>query len=381
MTIRPQIQLYERRLEFFSLMWPAILLFFVVLNFIYFSQNLTTDQNFYMLVLSSVFFLEVTHAFLTFVLITQLPEFKNWVKAKTGGKTHFFWIRCLTVFLIFFMTTLAINISSVSQSLKLILLFIFLAYKSQHAIFQTQGLSLTYNSLYISAFNGGRESDDFLKSRFFEKCGFYVLVLMLVGTAFYKIFLENLFRIYAENLLYLAPVSLVLAAFVSLAFFIKSFLLIPKNYLQNKFFFLISRISLYFFSFTSPFALFLYAGVHGVDYLCIYKKIIDGSNLSKKENGRVVLLTGLVMLTFGSLYLVYLYFDSILLSLAPESSLAVRVIASLFMAYGGLHYYLDAYIFKMRDPINRHYIGPLMLIGGQSEHLGEDVNLGKLYPT
>ena len=87
------------------------------------------------------------------------------------------------------------------------------------------------------------------------------------------------------------------------------------------------------------------------------------------------------MLTFGSLYLVYLYFDSILLSLAPESSLAVRVIASLFMAYGGLHYYLDAYIFKMRDPINRHYIGPLMLIGGQSEHLGEDVNLGKLYPT
>jgi hypothetical protein len=97
------------------------------------------------------------------------------------------------------------------------------------------------------------------------------------------------------------------------------------------------------------------AGVHGVEYFFVYRKIKNRSKMKNSARKRMNWLS-----IFAGLTLVAMAFPQMIIP-EKEQGLWVSILFSVATATAYAHYYLDRVMFRMRNSEVREFVGPLII--------------------
>ena len=159
------------------------------------------------------------------------------------------------------------------------------------------------------------------------------------------------------------PVYVIFWLAVILAFFaiIKSALMRPEIFKTNKPIYLLRLLIFPFVAFSFAASCILTI-MHGVEYVCVFNKMNSRSN-QPESNRMQVLITAVILLFIYGLLVFWVESKK---SILPNGEVQIieptaQFFSILTIGLVYTHYYLDRIIFRMRDPVTRELVGPLLV--------------------
>lgn len=342
-----RIRIFTSTQERVVLYLPLFFLFFVPIELIFWGSLTSKLANREITFLLNSVFLNVSHIYLTFLMLIRLPEFKSWIDSKYDGNSFVFWTK--SFFVLMFIGMVSFLIPTMQQNVYFAFFLVFFnTWGLQHGIFQTRGLSHCYNVKLKELCRSENQKIAFLKSEKLEKLAFNLLYFSILlfnligyfnGIQLFNDLVVTVMK-YISTLGVAAYVCLLVAAVKTLPYANKS----------NKGLFLTRTIA-YPLGLFSFFATFASVTSHAVDYFCVFEKMNRNSAQApsfKKSNFRLGLIC---LFTIGSLFALTLYMPHLWISPA---------LGQCWFIFGFLHFYLDGVIFAMRHPAGRKFIAPLL---------------------
>lgn len=95
---------------------------------------------------------------------------------------------------------------------------------------------------------------------------------------------------------------------------------------------------------------------HGSEYLYVYRRMSANSDLARPLKKKMHLFTGALMLFGAGLYMARFF----LVADYADLTLPLLVLAALPTACSYLHFYMDARLFRMKDPLCREHVAPMI---------------------
>ncbi len=289
-----------------------------------------------------------THTGLTYGMLLCIPGFQNWTHEKM--RSQFFNLKFLLVisfFLFLLISFYFLNIFSGPNDFlipKMLLEIFWVSYPIYHAMRQVYGIVvMNHQQESISHQSRSREKKAF---DFFSIS--IVLQAILVVLSRHTLIEKSAYK----------SMSLVLGGFF---FCLVTAIIVCSNLRSWRSLFLF-RLFLYPLAFHSTVAGLGIIATHGYEYFSVSGEIFRRSSVKVKSNSKskfaifvVLILTSLFALSprYGLVGLMNL------MTLPLANWRREIEVATGFCAF--THYYLDSILFKMKDPLSRTFIGPLLV--------------------
>ncbi len=365
-TSQPRLRLFSKTMETWILILPFLALPLFLAEHFFKIQWSALDWNISSFLVSSLG-LSVVHNYFTVALLFGLPEFQNWRKDHLDAHPWLFRFRIYGVsFFILFLTMIAYDFWGVAEVWSAFIGIGFTVISAHHSFSQSLGLSQAYTMQMAQDANF-----NFMQRRQFKIYQdievrlkkILVPAQFIWGiTLFVPLFLSKYFP--QANVLssLQTPARLILIALM-LAFLINCFLIVrlrPSNKLWFSF-----RILLYASAIgsTSLALVFILRLIHGVEYWGVFQTLTQHSSATQKNKRKlyqwtaVITLIAVLMLIFRRGDGFYSYFAD---SNGTETHWLIPLIAAFSLAMTHIHFFLDGLLFRMRDPISRKWIAPLL---------------------
>lgn len=297
--------------------------------------------------MADILFLNITHNAFTVMMIASFPELRPWVVEQGGGDPRRFVIKAAAIFLGLFCLFLVALLSE-SKWLYGGFGIASIFFPIQHAVAQSLGLSLVYNS---------KTNEDPQKKKiaeWLERRLVYALILLIVVSVV-VIRTKSFSADIARSDFGLNQHSNLFRAVLGLSFVIVGLMLFyPKAIRLKKTVFAL-RFPIWAYSLVSPLGLFATQIVHGLEYLFVMRKMASASRFERWKSATLVLL--FLVVVFGVFRVIY--YDGHVVS-HTQAPVWLVVVAALSTAFSFLHYYLDRQLFLMRKPTNQQTVGCLL---------------------
>ena len=353
-------RLFPDVFEKINLSLPLFFLIAAILEVFFFKESVSAHREGIMLI-AKIFFLNHLHIFFTISMLVFFPEVRSWIKEISTEKPTNAWTIWIFVG-IFFWAVEQRLIGYLGQNhLQLaakIVGFLLLSYGIHHVVSQTLGISLMYNRNH-QVKETKTEQTHLYKLNFFEKWErrlfFISLTFIIVGEG-----LREFSSWIPEIIDYRYLIAFSVVPFVVNLYMVKNLFAETQS---NKFYFLL-RTLLFPMSAFSKIALAGYLSCHGIEYLFMFIKMISNSQISIDRqrlfqfyfSASGVFLVGLIVAIFRFDLLSKIAFSVTPTVLHPFLWAAV----SFSIVLSQMHYFWDREIFRMRNPITRKHIGPLL---------------------
>lgn len=321
-------------------------------------------------ILSDVIFVGTIHAILSYALLWCLPEFKQWINEKTKNRPWRFWFGNLAVVAtVLFASFLTIYVGQGRNAISYLLAiyFLFDFFGVRHLIQQFKGLSLQYNQQTRQ----GRilRMDQLKKLNFYEKIEkflfdvlVYSSVLLQLGamTTVIKLTWFNPFEVLWFGIIFnfLICAGLVILSAVQ-----------PGASSSFKSFFVL-RVLLIPFRTVSIFANVVLRIFHGAEFMLLLKNILGNSKASRQQK-MTFIWVGLVLLCIAATCTLFKadIFGRFVYSKSLREYPYFAIIVSMNTVFNFAHYFMDAQMFRFKDPINRKHIGGLIVLAPETQTL------------
>jgi hypothetical protein len=342
--------------ERINLVLPIAFLLLLVIGFpldSYLKLALGNSSGLAQRLLADILFLNVTHNAFTVMMIASFPELRPWISEQGKGSDRQFILRTFAIFIgLFAFITMALL--SESKWIYGVFGVMSIFFPIQHAIAQSLGLSLVYNSKVGEAEAG----DGLVKKKgiteWIERRLVAVLILLVVGSVIaiqLPVFSDQV----ARGDFGLKQSSMLFRMTLALGFLIVGLMLFyPRSIRAQKTLFAL-RFPVWAYALVSPLGLIATQIVHGLEYLFVMRKMANSSKFERWKSGALFLL--FLTVVFGIFRVVY--YDATIVTL-DQAPLWLVLIAALSTAFSFLHYYLDRNLFLMRKVINQNTVGRLL---------------------
>lgn len=219
---------------------------------------------------------------------------------------------------------------------------IFLALFAQHALGQMRGLSLLYNHHIRSGAKFSEpEKARFSKIEAWERRLFFLLTLVWIAEVFEQTYFDGIWTAVLNPIMLGIVLTIVVLA-----------LILPGSSLTNKPIFLL-RLFLFPFATTLPEAAFALFFIHGLEYELTLFKIL---NFGEKK-----IATGLWVFSLGFLFIGFPLFHHAAMFFSHLNPSLILSLAVIGKSVDYFHYYIDALIFKFKDPEIRARLLPALI--------------------
>ncbi len=336
--------------EHFNLVLPVVFIVASILTASFSYQFSSSEQSLLVFLRMYVFF-NATHIFFTFVFLLYLPEGRQLIGEAWNLKKHWF---AGFAFLLFFLPLCAIlpQLLTLSPLVLFALLFVPKLLFFRHSIGQNFGMSLLYNKEAMTKLSP-KEKDRLLKFEKQERLYFKVFIILLVTYHFCKDidFMRGMIH----------PGIWFVMLTITCTFIIAKIWNFPsKNLLYKKLYSV--RLLLYPLTIVSPVAIAGAGAAHGAEYFFLMLSMTKKSSASGRNWARYLLP---IMAYFIMVMMVFIYskefIPASLKEFTPQfSKVSSLALLALIFTIRHLHYYLDAIIFKISDPLVKESIGPLL---------------------
>lgn len=303
--------------------------------------------------IAKILLLNQGHIAFTFLLFLYSPNVRSWYSQKKQTEKSFQW-RALAVFALSF-CILYYWLRFIRTSMELKFMYYpmaagIVAIGLHHKATQCFGLSLLYNRQVEKLVT--ISTDEQKKIRYLENWERWLLRAMIVfvcAAAFCK------FTFPDERIAVSILSMLSFVATAALTYVVWKY---PFGKQSNKRQFCL-RYLFFPFAIVSVIPLIALSALHGIEYLFVTKKMQQASAHKTKTKDHVVMIAIVMLFTFIALpdYQTLGWWMRPQL-LAHTALLDVLMIVS--ASCGFLHFHMDSLMFKMRDPISRQYLAPLL---------------------
>ncbi len=365
-TSQPRLRLFSNTMETWILILPFLALPLFLLEQFFKIQWSALDWNISSFLVSSLG-LSVVHNYFTVALLFGLPEFQNWRKDHLDAHPWLFRFRIYGVsFFILFLTMIAYDFWGVADVWSAFIGIGFTVISAHHSFSQSLGLSQAYTmQIAHSADLNPKQKRHFA---IFQKVEINLKKALVPAqfiwglTLFVPLFLAKHFPQVEILSRVQTPARLFLLALM-LVFLINCFLIVrlrPSNKLWFSF-----RILLYASAIgsTSLALVFILRLIHGIEYWGVFQTLTQHSSATQKNKRKlyqwtaVITLIAVLMLIFRRGDGFYSYFAG---PNGTETHWLIPLIAAFSLAMTHIHFFLDGLLFRMRDPISRRWIAPLL---------------------
>lgn len=305
------------------------------------------------------------HAALTFMMLAGLPELRQVIAVKTGGRPHRFWLGLFVLFVAIATLVyrggafIGLQLSSEVESFW-ILTGVFLIANHVHAINQIRGVSVAYNVNTRRLLpHDGEELARSLRADRFERWAFRFVVsslilreafLMATGAGWFDLSdsaLRDLLMYVFNGLLLAGGLWVVVQS-----------LRHPHVWKTKKPVYSLRPL----FYLAAPFSFFSRLAtvtIHTSDYFGIFGRATSRSSMEKSRRRKFLAFA--VAFALGWTILATIKVDYVK---TAEGALRIPTWVHLLLASAYamdlLHILLDRFIFKMRDPVTRENVGRLI---------------------
>jgi hypothetical protein len=345
------------RFERWNLLLPFAFFLVIPFELLFGSRNGEPYASHIASAIGDILLLNSLHTILTIAMLLYLPEFREFIHRKTGGRPHLFWLKVAAIFFgIFFIFVFAqqtkLNFqtdSALPLTLALLALAFFWLPSVHHNIAQIRGFSLAYNFQLRRNHSGlplGERLERFL----------FLIFNLSICAAVLTVALEMR---YSQNFGGLTKeirfCSLILAFLSAAVISVNSLRVFARS--RGKFIYLL-RNFLWPLTLFSQTALVGIKAMHGFEYVFLFSNFSNASTISAKQRAVFIrvaslMFIGTLLIASGS------YWTSNPLITGARSTGGI-IIYALMHAILYSHYYLDGYIFRMSQPESRDAIGPLL---------------------
>lgn len=335
-----------------------------------FGRPLEWHQNLALWFLSFVF-LDSVHVIYTFVLLWTLPELRQWSRNASDASRSLisaFWTKVLLFALgaaILFYTLELTSLSDKIVWLGSLYAFLEAFGPQQHTLAQMRGISFCYNSAIRRAYTlEPSELQQAVNAERWEKILFRCVLLgdMIFSTGF---FLRSgnyavpdfvpWFEVLGASIVTVAAGGILLNA--------RRY---PKQQGSGKLPYL-SRILLFTLKNLAIPAALAVRATHGSEYLVVVKQMVKNSGVTEERKKRIfALFIGVTVIYF---FVLFLGVERALVKdmLPPKWAPTLLSCAVLFhIVVRWVHYYVDAVVFRMKDPATRAIVAPLLVPAPQA---------------
>jgi hypothetical protein len=353
-----RIRIFSSRDEFLNLSWPIVLLLFIALEMIFFKGMI--EQK-WLLAVGGILFLDSGHAALSFLLLRQSPDVKNWLNERDQGKWLKLEIELLLIFAFLFVVYW-LYWSSLSHSMPAwyfqLMILMFMLIPTHHQVSQIHGLSSTYNSLIRATIElSPKELSEMRRREVLEKRA----ILTLLATYLLPAALEQkiLPLPVSDSVLQIIYYSLYALTTGLFLFIMWNSYRSPKSQKSNKTIYL-GRLVLLPLAPLSVIALSSSFLFHGFEYLCVYRKLATASPLANPTR-RFWLISFATVVIFSittmcePAYVTGFYYSDF-----TQTPMILQIAATFSAAAITTHYWLDRQMFRMRNPSTRKWIGRIL---------------------
>ncbi|MDZ4081697.1 MAG: hypothetical protein U1E10_02065 [Bdellovibrionales bacterium] len=352
--------IFSKTNERINLVLPIALLLLLVLGVSadrYFQSLFGSSSLLAQRLFADILFLNVTHNAFTVMMIASFPELRPWAMEQGRGSAGRFVLKAVTIFFglfVFFLAALLSDSKWLFAAFGIATIF----FPIQHAIAQSLGLSLVYNSKTLE------ETVKKRRTEWFERRLVLALIVLIVGSVLAiqsnvfwpNVFLPNFFSVELHRGSFgLSTSSALFRLALGLGFVIVGLMFFYPRQIRAKKTVFALRFPIWAYSLVSPLGLFATQIIHGLEYLFVVRKMASASRFDRWKSATLFLL--FVVIVFGIFRVVY--FDGSIVSRA-EAPVWLSVLAALSTAFSFLHYYLDRELFLMRRPTNQQTVGRLL---------------------
>jgi hypothetical protein len=304
-------------------------------------------------IFADIIFLNVTHNAFTVMMIASFPELRPWISEQGRGSERRFVLRTVAIFVGLF-AFIAVALLSEARWVYGVFGVVSIFFPIQHALAQSLGLSLVYNSRVSDAAAGNWPLKKKGITEWIERRLVAALILLVVGSVI-AIQLPFFSNQVARGDFGLTQNSILFRTTLGLGFLIVGLMLFyPRSIRTRKTLFAL-RFAVWAYALISPLGLIATQVVHGLEYLFVMRKMANSSKFERWKSGVLFLL--FLTVVFGVFRVVY--YDATIVSL-DQAPLWLVLIAALSTAFSFLHYYLDRNLFLMRKPTNQETVGRLL---------------------
>lgn len=311
--------------------------------------------------------LQALHVVLTYIGLLFIPEFRTWVAVKSHGHPLRFWGRILlmasSLFLVFcYATNFAYHSSLAPRHFVALMTLLIAVITLHHRMSQTYGISSAY--LYSQASHLRARNSMYAK---IERISFLTLFFSVGSMFCFRLPLLHIFlQHFGWNLTPSVAGRLAVIS-SSVAFAATSSLIVTSlvDWRSNREIGYrlrtahVLRFSFFPLSFFSLSAFWAMEGLHGLEYIFIWRKMSSKIQLGTVFHRYNLMGAGLIVLSYY--FIAYVNRDFHFLSSATRTDLWMRMAFALNTAVTFTHFYLDRQIFRMRDVATRSIIGPLLV--------------------
>jgi hypothetical protein len=320
---------------------PILFLILALLDALYFKWSSVHVVGFLFSVVAGLLFLNHIHIGFTFLMLYEVPELRAWVTGQFGCWRRFALRTAILIALLwlFFLGLLNLLPWVALDSFWSATVFLLLTdtLGSRHVLWQSQGLYLTLFS---------PEQNYPLLRR----------LMGMMGLAFVvTVFVDGLHRSTAHP-----PLFMLTGILALIGFLIWLSILRQSKGWQDRLFLL--RYLLWPVNGLSPVGRIGFQAMHGIEYFWVYRNLSAAQRrpgLSVFTWARTVIMAPVVTAALG-IVLLYHYFPNALAGDRNDAHKILLGLLSLNLAITFAHYELDHRLFKMKDPMTRQIVGPLL---------------------
>ena len=352
------LKLFEKTDERLNLFLPLVL-FPLVVAAITFQWGASSGEKLLVNTIASIFLISTLHLGFTFANLIAFPEFQKMIHIKTKGRPFLWWLKWAFIYAgLVFVGLIPYQLITISPLVDYNFMAkfyfgIYLFSSRAHTLMQTQGLLKVYNFKIKNRVDSKILTNQFDKTEAREMLAIFLLVLLCGAQAFVLSFYPNS--------LGLGYKMTMLALGILIVGFIFFNTLKQKGVEHSSKRSYLLRLLYYPVTPAIGYATIATEIIHGIEYLFVTKEMHSNSSIKNNKlwiSMLILFCSAISLVWFLSSHqplIKYLYRND--LGQIPK----VWVVFSVLNVSNALmHFYLDAVIFRFREPEISENIGPLI---------------------
>ena len=291
--------------------------------------------------LTEVVLLNTFHIVLTYAMLACVPEMKTWINERWGTTSDKFW---LALFVVCFLFSNAfffsvIGLQTYFPSLLWLLPFAMMIAPLFHGLWQIKGLSFMYHSSSTAAAAQNARALDGLLFRVL-----FAVIIMIGVTRIISDSPSSSFHTSASQF----GTFLLWLSFAIIGKIMWNSVSVDGFRISGRPLFLI-RLFIYPFYFFSPAAFFLASVLHGFEYFLFTRRMTSRTHVSTFQ---FILINAVLTAAIALIWLA---------TLRLKPGYGLIALSGFLTSLTYIHYGLDRFLYRMRHPITRRLIGPLLV--------------------
>lgn len=321
--------------------------------------EVSAEVKILMRVIGEVFLLGTTHTALSFSLLWNLPELREWSRQKSRRGLFGFWVSHLALFGTLFASLYFLHGHARVSWPVLVGSYFFIEsfFRLRHMVQQFKGISLQYNHEIRSRYSlDAYETIRLRRAETRERKAYNSLIvqcLILNTSVQYNFFFSSTWA-------YRISLMTFLTSMATVYYIVRQSKKIPHIKESNKRFFH-SRLFFLPFMNASVFAGTFLHLIHGLEFTLLASKMVRESKASRMAKRAFWAIGGVLMAVSATGLLVGPdYFGIYIYGMNTQLSSWVVALIALDASINLSHYYFDARMFRFKDPVTRDTVGALL---------------------